>query len=347
MKKIFRLVGITALSLSIFINAPCVSGAETEAAGGGAAVTHQGKDQGYSVELYDGANGLPTSDANVVLSSSDGFIWIGGYSGLIRYDGTTFERITEPEAITNVNALFEDSNGRIWVGTNDNGIVAFNKDKSWHYTYEDGLSSSSIRTIVEDENKNIIVGTSKGLYYIDPEMNFHKVDNPILNTDYVMELVTSENDSIYGITWSGVIFRIKDLNVNTSVKSEDIGLGTVSAIYPVPGETGKVYLGTVGGDLAMGSFDDNFSSIKKMNARYHVSKSINDEANEHKPINSITSASGRIWILYDDVVGWMDNSAGFHALSNLPMNAAITSMEEDYEGNLWFNSTRQGVMKIV
>ena len=57
--------------------------------GGGAAVTNQAEGIGYSVLLYDATNGLPTSDANVIMSTTDGFIWIGGYSGLICYDGTT------------------------------------------------------------------------------------------------------------------------------------------------------------------------------------------------------------------------------------------------------------------
>ena len=347
MKKAVRIFGIIVMSLSIFLNAPFVFAEESEPQGGGAAVTHQGKEQGYSVELYDGTNGLPTSDANDVLSSSDGFIWIGGYSGLIRYDGTTFERITEPDTITNVNTLFEDSNGRIWVGTNDNGIVAFKNDQNWHFTYEDGLSSSSIRTIVEDENHNIIIGTSQGLYYVDPDMKINKLDNPILNTDYIMELVVAEDYSIYGITWSGAIFRIKNLNVNTCVKSEEIGLGNVSAIYPYPGETGTVYLGTSNGEVAIGSFDDNFETLKKISVRYNINVGVEDKRNEQKPVNSISYAAGRIWVLYDDLVGWVDFSNGFHALSNLPMNAAIYTMDEDYEGNLWFTSTRQGVMKIV
>ena len=84
--------------------------------GGGAAVTDQSEGIGYATELYDAANGLPTSDANTVLSTSDGFIWIGGYSGLIRYDGTTFERQDSSGGITNANTLFEDSKGRLWVG---------------------------------------------------------------------------------------------------------------------------------------------------------------------------------------------------------------------------------------
>ena len=34
-------------------------------------------------------------------------------------------------------------------------------------------------------------------------------------------------------------------------------------------------------------------------------------------------------------------------LENIPMNNSVSDMTTDYEGNLWFVSTRQGVMKIV
>ena len=87
-----------------------------EERGGGAAVMGQSDSVGYSAELYDSSNGLPTSEANTVFSASDGFIWIGGYSGLIRYDGTSFERQDSSSGITSVNVVFEDSKGRLWVG---------------------------------------------------------------------------------------------------------------------------------------------------------------------------------------------------------------------------------------
>ena len=38
----------------------------------------------YSAVLYDNLNGLPTSQANAIAQTEDGFIWIGSYAGLIR-----------------------------------------------------------------------------------------------------------------------------------------------------------------------------------------------------------------------------------------------------------------------
>ena len=44
----------------------------------------------YSAVLYDNTNGLPTAEANAIVQTSEGFIWIGSYGGLIRYDGNPY-----------------------------------------------------------------------------------------------------------------------------------------------------------------------------------------------------------------------------------------------------------------
>ena len=54
----------------------------------------------------------------------------------------------------------------------------------------------------------------------------------------------------------------------------------------------------------------------------------------------------RLWICTRGGIGMVDEN-GFHELTNLPLNNSIDSMMEDYEGNLWFTSSRLGVMKLV
>ncbi|MBP5533273.1 MAG: hypothetical protein J6X68_04835 [Lachnospiraceae bacterium] len=67
------------------------------------------KGSGYSTILYDNQNGLPTSETNAVAETEEGFIWIGSYSGLIRYDGNTFERMDSTTGISSVVCLYVDS----------------------------------------------------------------------------------------------------------------------------------------------------------------------------------------------------------------------------------------------
>ena len=60
----------------------------------------------------------------------------------------------------------------------------------------------------------------------------------------------------------------------------------------------------------------------------------------------IEQTGGKIWIMANNGIGAVDKK-GFHDLSFLPMNNSLGQMMADYEGNLWFTSTRQGVMKLV
>ena len=63
-------------------------------------------------------------------------------------------------------------------------------------------------------------------------------------------------------------------------------------------------------------------------------------------VEHFEAVDGGIWICAGDGIGVIDKE-GFHPIRNIPMNVAIERMLVDYEGNLWFTSSRQGVMKIV
>ena len=123
--------------------------------GGGYAATGRLRGVGFTSKLYDATNGMPTSEANYILGSTDGYVWIASYSGIIRYDGTVFERMPSTNGLTNGRVLFEDSRKRIWVGTNDNGVVVMDGYDCVRFEKGEGLASSSIRTFAEDSDGNI------------------------------------------------------------------------------------------------------------------------------------------------------------------------------------------------
>ena len=307
----------------------------TEYMGGGAAVTKQAQSGGYATKLYDATNGLPTSEANTIYATSDGFIWIGGYSGLVRYDGTSFQRQDSSGGITNANTLYEDSKGRLWIGTNDNGVVMVDKGESAHYGYSEGLLSSSVRTITEDSDGTILIGTTHGIAYIDEDMNLTNLNDPQIADAYILRMVTDDMGNVYGCTKSGATFSIFERRLTSYYNGSDLGIGDVTTIYPDPENEGYVYLGTDSDMICRGSFEQDLEDLEKISV------------SPASGINWITYASGRIWVISDSVVGYLDEDGAYIELQNLPMNSAIGSMIEDYEGNLWFSSSRQGIMKIV
>ena len=188
-------------------------------AGGGYSASGQIEGVGYSAQIYDSSNGLPTSDANFILCSDDGYVWIGGYSGIIRYDGSSFERMDTSNGLTSGRGMFEDSHGRIWVATNDNGIVLIDGEESIHYTYRDGLVSSSIRSFAEDGKGNVLIGTTSGLVYVDADESLHLFDDDELNEEVIPRLDSDENGVVYGFTKSGKIFSIDGLAIKEIYES--------------------------------------------------------------------------------------------------------------------------------
>lgn len=303
--------------------------------GGGYAVTGQIPQVDYTTEIYDATNGLPTSDANFILGSKSGYIWICGYSGVIRYDGTTFERLPTLSGLTSGRGLFEDSKKRIWVATNDNGVVVLENEQTRHYTYQDGLPSSSIRIFAEDNDENIFIGTTAGVCYVDPFGRLYRISDERINDERVLKLDSDYNGVIYGQTKSGLIFSIENCRISKVYSSKELGMNTITTIMTDPLRSGKVYIGTEGSELYYGDFGKPAELMRKIDVA------------PLKNIHWLSYDCGRIWISSTTMLGWLDQYYNFYPVKNLPMNSSIEMSTADYQGNIWMASATQGVMKIV
>ena len=294
-----------------------------------------GTDSDYTSILYDSNNGLPTSDANDIVQSSDGFIWIGSYSGLVRYDGTNFHRFDSTTGVTSVYSLYVDSNDRIWIGTNENGVAYYDHGTLFSYGHIEGMTSYSIRTMVEDPDGNIIIGTTEGLCYIDPELEFHTINDPQINSAYITSLVRTTDDRIFGLTKDGAIFEMNDHRVISFYNHEQLGLNPINCIYPDPDDPKYLHMGTIDSDYL----------------RVDISKGLRIERlfslSPLKDINCILNVNGLYWVCAANGIGYVNSSNECTVMSEIPMNNAVTKMITDHENNLWFTSSRQGVMKLV
>lgn len=65
-------------------------------------------------------DGLPEDSVTAVVQTHDGYLWMGTYSGLARYDGvrfTVFDSANTPELPSSrITCLFEDKEGVLWMG---------------------------------------------------------------------------------------------------------------------------------------------------------------------------------------------------------------------------------------
>ena len=291
---------------------------------------------GYFMYLYDNANGLPTSEANAVAQMGIGFIWIGGYGGLIRYDGNEFKHFDPSTGITSVNCLYMDSKERMWIGTNDAGVVLRQNAEFQFWGRSEGLRSLSVRAICEDGVGNIVIATTEGMAYISCDDELHVIEDSRIKDKYIRYLSADKDGTIYGCTMDNCFFAMENLELTFFYDGEAMGMGEIFCINPDPDEKGKVYIGTGGSDILYGNIADGLKNRKKLSAA------------PQEQINDILIASDhKIWIVANNGLGYFDEKGKYIEMKNSPMNSSITSITEDKEGNLWCTSSRQGVMKVV
>jgi len=291
---------------------------------------------GYSAVLYDNKSGLPTSDANAIAQTEEGFIWIGSYSGLIRYDGNTFVNLSTDAGISSVVSLFVDSSNRLWIGTNDSGISVMHRGQFRRFNRNEGLKSLSVRTICEDKDGNIIVGTTEGIYYIDKHMVLHQLEGKDIADKSIRCLKPCGDGTIYGITLDGCVFTLKDRELADFYEEKDLsGIKEARSVLPDADNPGYLYIGDSASTIYYGSFIDGKFSL----SRRFLTGALTC-------INSIENYYGYMWACTDKGIGYFSDYE-FTPIEDVPMTNSVETMLMDHNNNIWFASSQQGVMKIV
>lgn len=125
--------------------------------------------------------GLISNRISAIYQDSYGFMWIGTYSGLHRYDGIQFHVYTSGSDTTSISDnyigdIYEDSENNLWFGT-ISSMVKYNRDTDDFTRFElpnhsqlRSGESALVNSILEDEDQKLWVGGGgEGLYYFDSE----------------------------------------------------------------------------------------------------------------------------------------------------------------------------------
>ena len=165
--------------------------------------------QNIKFEHYNDNDGLSHNSVRHVVQDKSGFLWIGTFSGLNRFDGYEFQSYLSTSDGDNkindndITALKLDKNGKnIWIGTRK-GLTLFDCDTQKFTTFlkdnnnPNSLQDEEIRSIYVDDFERIWVGTkNKGVFLFYPdEERFEKVNLP--NFNYIKEIFEDSEGHIW------------------------------------------------------------------------------------------------------------------------------------------------------
>ena len=102
----------------------------------------------YLVSVWSRDDRLPSSSVTAIAQTPNGYLWIGTYNGLARYDGArfvTFDPNNTPALQrARVRRLFVDGNGRLWINTYDGSLTMYQNGKFTLEWLGDGSSDSTV-----------------------------------------------------------------------------------------------------------------------------------------------------------------------------------------------------------
>lgn len=294
-------------------------------------------DLSYVKTIYNEQNGLPTGEANTVVQTSDGYIWLGSYGGLIRYDGSSFRNYSTDGSISSssVRSLFEDSAGRLWIGTNDAGVYLYENGTFESIQSPGDYSFLCIRDFAEGPDGRIYIASTSGMGEIrDGAIEVYSAEG--LAGETVYSIACDPSGRVWAAMNSGKCAVVSDQKPVRIMESSEIF--SDAEIYCVASDReGDLYVGSSANELAVLTFDENGDYTSRICSTGKIVT--------HNRI--VTADDGTVVVCGEHGFALMDRTGRILMYDDTDQAMPVNDAAIDYEGNLWFASSTYGAIKYT
>lgn len=121
----------------------------------------------YSQRVWQTDEGLPNNRVQAIAQTPDGYLWVGTFEGLARFNGLEFKTYncanTPQLKNASIMALCPDANGALWIGTEGGGVARLWQGQFSLFTAKDGIAGDNIRAITQSRDGAIWIASTQGL----------------------------------------------------------------------------------------------------------------------------------------------------------------------------------------
>lgn len=236
-----------------------------------------------------------------------------------------------------IEDIFQDSEGYIWLGTND-GLNRYNGYEFKIYNYEEyqnSISHNGITDITEDKYGNIWVNTVSGVNKINKKTekisNYTEINGKIKEDSTTEIIVTKDNNILVG-TYEGLnIYNAKEDRFDIILEQKDGILS--SCIYSIDEDiNGNIWIGT---ELGLNKLSKDFKVLETYTSESEIYNIFCDDENGFVWAGSDSSGLLKIDTKTKEVKQYINN---IEDLNSLPANQ-VGAIIRDIKGNLWVGTT--------
>lgn len=155
------------------------------------------------------AEGLPQNSVNAIVQTGGGYIFVGTFGGLARFDGIDFEVQGPRQELpaSRITSLYTASDGVLWVGTEDAGLFRSTAGHGFEKVPLLALPVGPVVGILQDRQGATWIGTSRGLVRLGAGGDRVWDEEHGMPDDWVMALLEDSRGTLWVGTESGLLRR--------------------------------------------------------------------------------------------------------------------------------------------
>ncbi len=112
----------------------------------------------WSLRPWQTEDGLPDNSVTGVAQTTDGYIWVATYGGLMRFNGATFSAVQAPGVFKkSIRAMLLGRRETFWLGMDSGAVICLESNKTRTFGSADGLPGERIASMAEDREGAIWV----------------------------------------------------------------------------------------------------------------------------------------------------------------------------------------------
>ncbi len=294
----------------------------------------------YLVDGWDTENNLPSSTVTSLAQTPDGYLWVGTYNGLARFDGArfvAFDPVSTPAlGQARVQGLFSDASGTLWINTFRGGLTSY-RAGAFRKEWPDQPTFDLHTTLAASSSNLVIFVTQYGeVLQRDPAATpaAWKVSTP---PDAPAFQCADAENRLWFLTRDAHILQF--FHGEFKLLAADGGLAGSTIYTLVADPRGNVWAGAE-------------NEIARWNGKFFEAMTPTNGGADIQPRALFPLKAGALWVLDGDRLRKMEGRAWtaeipeWRGLLGAASGRAMGA-HEDRDGGAWFNHYGNGLFHIA